>query len=248
MVRYLATVLVLIFGAISAMYFWIGEPRIYKENPPEIKTSHFYRDPKRTLGEIEIFAFYFIPQNKIKAQISNWRELLEGNLKKLQEFHSVQFQERSKITYEIHPEAITGLRENLFYDTDVTQHGNPEGLRRVAEEIEMRALRPEGDQFWQDFAKDEPGVYKVMLIMYEGVGAAGSENVAFVSSRFLSDPQYRTISASIMAHEFYHTLGIPDGYELESAIPTSQDLMGLGRLRPIEKTYISRETLKRMGL
>ena len=53
---------------------------------------------------------------------------------------------------------------------------------------------------------------------------------------------------SIFAHEFYHTLGAPDGYAHESGIAGTSDLMGLGRMRPLAHTYLDKETLKSFGL
>lgn len=71
----------------------------------------------------------------------------------------------------------------------------------------------------------------------------------FLLSRlFLTDQQYADFGATLFAHEFYHTLGIPDAYEnFPKDKPVSQDIMGLGRERPINKTYISRSTLKDLG-
>jgi len=64
----------------------------------------------------------------------------------------------------------------------------------------------------------------------------------------LSEPQYKNISASIIAHEFYHTLGFPDKYNTVTGSAFSEDIMGLGRLRPIEETFIDSDILKRAGL
>jgi hypothetical protein len=68
-----------------------------------------------------------------------------------------------------------------------------------------------------------------------------------VNRRFL-EGEYGQFGASIFAHEFYHTLGTTDQYEGEHALPVSQDIMGVGRFRPLEKTYLERATLKQFGL
>ena len=57
-----------------------------------------------------------------------------------------------------------------------------------------------------------------------------------------------SFGGSILAHEFYHTIGIPDSYIPPKAVPTSQDIMGLGRFKPLNKTYLSHESLKELGL
>lgn len=248
MFKYLILVLLLIFGAIASMYFWIGVPKIYYEKFPEESVPHLYKNPDRSIAKIKIAAFYFVPKNKISLAIPNWSAVFEEGIKKLQKFHTLELGHRSTLTYEIYPEPIKGLEDNIAYDTEVTQHGNPEALRRVAGELESRVFAPSGDLYIRDFAKEEQGAYRVMMILYEGVGSSGSENVALVSRVFLADPRYNETGASILSHEFYHTLGIPDHYEIPTAIPTSNDIMGSGRTRPLEKTYLGRETLRDLGL
>lgn len=53
---------------------------------------------------------------------------------------------------------------------------------------------------------------------------------------------------SIMAHEFYHTIGLPDKYSLKDGVANSADIMGLGRFKLIENTYLSKELLAGLGL
>lgn len=227
MIKALVLVLILIAGALFFMYFWVGVPKIYKLESLEVPKPHHYQNPQKSLEEIKITAFYFVPKNKMSSAISGWREILDQNIKKLQAFHRLQFRGASILNYDIHPEIVVGFLDNISYDTVSTGHGNPEGLRRVAAELEARNL----------FLQTDNG-YNVAIIMYEGVGASGSENVAFVSRTFLNDPRYKDYGASILAHEFYHTLGFPDAYDPITATPLSQDIMGLGRERPIEKTYL----------
>lgn len=237
MIRYLILVLVLIAGALYSMYFWIGVPKIYREASPTAPQPHYYKDPQKSVSEIKITALYFVPKNKTASAISNWREKLEENLKKLQKFHSLQFQGRSNVSYEIYSEPIVGFEENLFYDTDVTAHGNPEALRHITEELEKRHI----------FNPGASGAYPVLAIMYEGVGASGGGNTALVSRVFLADPRYELSGASILAHEFYHTLGVPDAYDLITTAPLSDDLMGLARSGAIERAYLDKAVLKEMG-
>lgn len=80
------------------------------------------------------------------------------------------------------------------------------------------------------------------------VNIRSSDGFFLLSRAFLSEPEYRPFGASLLAHEFYHTLGVPDGYDVENEIPKTADIMGLGRFRPIEKTYLQRETLRALGL
>lgn len=69
-----------------------------------------------------------------------------------------------------------------------------------------------------------------------------------LSRTFLADPEYRAFGASLLAHEFYHTIGIPDAYDQNTGKAESADIMGLGRYRPIEKTYMRREVARALGL
>lgn len=235
------------------MYFYVGVPRIYQESPPQAKEIHMYNDSSRSLEEISVLVFYFVPRNKFDSTLENWHELLEKNLQKLQAFHALQLQGSSQLDYTIYPKPIIGLQDNLYYDTDVTQRGNPEALRQVTRELETRVLDGSGDLFRSDFlpegyAPDRQHPYQVLLVMYEGVGASGGDNGALVSSTFLSDERFSTFGSTYLTHEFYHTLGVPDGYDLETAIATESDIMGLGRLGFLDKTYLDRETLKLLGL
>lgn len=80
------------------------------------------------------------------------------------------------------------------------------------------------------------------------VGVKAVDGFFLLSRTFLADPEYRAFGASLLAHEFYHTLGIPDAYDQDTGKPESADIMGLGRYRPIEKTYVRREVVRALGL
>lgn len=243
MLKYLIIVFGLIFGALIWINFGVGVQTVHKEEVLKLAAPYIYNNPGQLIEDIEITALYFIPRNKTGQQIGNWKEILEENLKKLQEFHDLQFLGRSGISYRILDEPVAGNKNNLEYDTNSTQHGNPEGLRRIMAELEERKLvRSDLD------SSADSDIYRVVLILYEGVGASGSNNVALVSRTFYTDPQYQSVRGTILAHEFYHTLGLPDAYEIPNAVPTSLDIMGLGLSRPLEKNYISKESLKRLGI
>ncbi|MDO8600671.1 MAG: hypothetical protein Q7R73_03575 [bacterium] len=280
MLKYLILALCGLAGAIASLSFWVATPRLHEYASLRFTTPHIFNNPDSGIQHIRIAAFYFVPKNKAAAGTAEWRTLLEKNLEQLQKFHTLQFQGRSVVTYVVYPEPVVGYADQLVYDTESTQHGNPKALLNIGEELDQRVFFPEGDLYRPDFWKKEEGSYPVMFIMYEGVGASGGviaesdfesvgdiakelglpESVIFkvnvksaegfflLSRTFLSDLPYRAFGASVLAHEFYHTLGIPDEYEEEDEKPTSADIMGLGRFRPIEKTYIQRETLRALGL
>ncbi len=268
--------------ALAWLTWGVGRAAVYHEALPERGVPHLYATPERSIEEIEIRAFYFVPRDKEDAVVEEWRELMAGALDSLVAFHALQTQHRSRISYTLFPSAVIGEREHLFYDTDSTERGNPHALISVGEELERRVSRPKGDLYDSRFAVqsgDHTAKHVVFFIMYEGVGSAGgmiheseresaqeiagelglSEDVVFVVNiesvdgfflvnREIVGGVHGLHGASIVAHEFYHTLGVPDAYLAYNETPTSDDLMGLGRFREIERTYLGAEVLEGLGL
>lgn len=279
MIKYIIGVLLLIAAALSWMIWGIGVPNIYSEAYPQLTTPHLFNTPDRSVENIHIFAVYFVPSDKTYRQVSDWRMLMESNLKQLSDFHKLQLQGHSQISYSIYPEIITGFSDALSYDTEVTQSGNPRALVSVSEEIEARVFNPGGDLFKDLFIQKDDDEHRILFIMYEGVGASGGiihqskletaeevtasldlpESIIFVvdienvdgffllNREFLSGVE-GAYGETLLAHEFYHTLGIPDFYLAPKDVATSQDIMGEGRGRPLRQTYLERDILKQLGL
>ena len=248
MSRYLIFLLAAIVVSLIGMYRIGSIARVYRGEIVAQSLPHRFNDSGKPINVIEIKAFYVVPKNKTASVFPNWASVIEKNLKVLIKFHGVQLRGLSTVTFDIYPEPITGKLENLGYDTDVTQNGNPAALRAISQELQERVFSPAGDLYRNDFARANPGAYRVLYIIYEGVGAAGSENTAILSRVFLTDPQYANHGRTYLVHEFYHTLGLPDAYNIPQAISTDDDIMGLGRERPIEQSYISQNHLKGLGL
>lgn len=246
--KQLLLILLVIAVLLSLIYWFIGSSPVYQEPLPVFKELHLYNNPEQSIKDIEVLVFYFVPSNKIELIYEDWFASIDNSLKKLQDFHSLQLQSRSNLVYWIYQEPVIGLQDSQFYDTDNTQYGNPNALKSIAIELEQRVLKPEGDLYNQSIAELDDSTYLSFIIIYEGVGALGGDNTALISRSFLSDSEYEYVGASIMAHEFYHTLAVPEGYEIPSAVNFTSDIMGLGRLRPIEKTYLRPETLNAFGL
>ncbi|MEK7090151.1 MAG: hypothetical protein AAB930_01035 [Patescibacteria group bacterium] len=70
----------------------------------------------------------------------------------------------------------------------------------------------------------------------------------FILNRETLEGKHGPNGETIVAHEFYHTLGVEDKYSLDTGRAESADLMGLGRFKPLENTFLSKDTLNALGL
>lgn len=239
---------------------------------------HFFNDPSRPIKNVVIFGFYFVPKNKRAVMDPRWKENIRQGLEKLKNFHSFQFRNESNIRYEIYPEPVVGYADSGFYDTEHTQGGNPRALISAAEELEKRVFKLSGDLYNPNFKRLAGEYPVLAIFYEGVGAAGGtiqdselnfpseisealdiSESAIFIldvdsaDGLLLLNAGYINGLAgpngdSILAHEFYHTLGVPDGYSHASGIAESADLMGLGRLKALAHTYLSPETLAAMGL
>ena len=70
----------------------------------------------------------------------------------------------------------------------------------------------------------------------------------FILNRdYLVKDSLKISGTSIFYHEFAHTIGLPDLFNANNA-PYSNDIMGIGREKPIENTYIGKDFLSAMGV
>ncbi len=220
MKRYLILVFILISVALGFVVFNVGVSPVHKS----ITTNDTIEVPFKSVA---IAAFYFVPKDREDRISPQWKQDIESGLKQLQEFHTVQFSGQSNIVYSIYKEPVIGVLDGLDYDTENTARGNPSALRRVAIELENRFPLQDNE---------------LRVIIYEGVGASSSENVAFLSSTFLFQDSYKnSYGPTFLAHEFYHTLGIHNNYDNITGIASSNDIMGLGRFRQLKHTYLEYE-------
>ena len=202
-------------------------------------TPHYYKDASRSIADIRIKVFYAVPVNRVAFAYGDWKNLIEPVLKDSVIFHNLQFRGYSKINYELFPKPFVLENESIYYDTEDTNKGNPEGLRKITEEIERREA---------DFLKTGPDEFLAITIIYEGVGASGTDGASILSRTFLSNEQYEPFRSTLFYHEFGHTLGLPDMYDTDNNSPFSNDIMGAGRREPLDATYIDSELLKDMGI
>lgn len=138
-----------------------------------IKTAHVYKDPSKPIAAVALKVFYVVPKNKAGAIKAGWQNSFRSALDKMAAFHQVQFHGLSKIKYDIFPEPVILENSNFFYDTEITDRGNPKALVAIAEEIERRVFQKNGDLYDANFSARDQNVYPVMGLIYEGVGASG---------------------------------------------------------------------------
>ncbi len=203
------------------------------------KSANFYKKPEISVAKIKLKVFYVVPKDKTNSIYANFYSVTEKALKEAVDFHRSQFRKYSELTYDIYPEPLFMSEDSLFYNTENTNHGNPEGLRNIIPEIERTKT---------DFLKHNKDEFLVIGVIYEGVGASGAEEAFLLSRTFLSEDQYQPIASTFLYHEFGHSLGLPDQYDLETGVPYSNDIMGGGREKPIDINYIDKDLLKEMGV
>jgi hypothetical protein len=238
MKKYYLLVAVAIIGACAWIYYGVGASEVY---PKQMTAASFKPHVFQALQDISVIkvqVFYFVPKNKKPSD--GWQEPLTAALKELQDFHALQFRGTSRIEYEIAATSTAGFESNLKYDTADTSEGNPAALLAIRDELISR-----GKANTNPMQKDG---YHVTYIIYEGVGATGTTGYALLSKKFLTDRQYGTVASSLLAHEFYHTLGLVDDYDTATGEPYSGDIMGMARTMPLSQAYIKSEVLKQMGL
>jgi hypothetical protein len=240
--------------------------------------AHVYKVPDRLVDSVHLRVFYAVPQDKAAQSKNNWQEIISRVFSDVSRFHEIQFRGFSKIDVQIFPEQVLLDHESIFYDSEKTDAGNPHALLAVAQEIERRIATPGGDLYREEFATRKDGEYVVMGIIYEGVGGSGgliydsplgtpqeislqlgipeslihivnvesSDGFFLANSDCLAGPVCGEPGPSLIYHEFAHALGIQDQYEGDHSY--SEDVMGLGRFKTLDSTYLDRSILKEMGV
>lgn len=206
---------------------------------------HHALDQAQSLERVHVTAVYVVPANREPRPTSDWAPMLESALKELQAFHSVQFRGSSSLTYTIVSEPVIGREANNVYDTNDTNYGNPQALRQIRAELEERMST--GDLVSLSSTGNE-GAYRSFILLYEGVGAAGGGDTVLLSQLFFERPEYAAYRSSLLAHEYYHTLGLDDEYTFPHDAPQTRALMGAGRYQPLAVTSLSPADLRAFGL
>ena len=243
---------------LSIVVLFVG---VAKTEPQPVLTPphpHLYNDAETPITTISITVFYFIPKDKLTLEKKDWQMIVELHLRELQVFHDLQFSKTSRIAYRFFPVPIIGEKKSDAYIT-LSDHASSEALTPIREELERRVFATTGDLHTSyEAATSSAHTRNVNLVVYEGQGGAGNGTFCLVSMNYLHDALYQTVGTTYMAHEFYHTLLVPDHYQKSSYVYTSgeqvpvsiltkRDIMGEVNV-PIADTYLDREVLTKMGL
>jgi len=204
-------------------------PRVARVAP------HRFGEPEILLETVFIEALYFVPRDRRALPEETWRPRLAEALEEMRAFHRLQFSGRSTLIWRIVPDAVSGNRDGAFYDGLDTSRGNPDAWERIGEELDRR-LGP--------LPAPQNGALNIRLVLYEGVGALGGEQLILASSGYVGLPY----ASSVLYHELGHVFGLEDAYEYEHGTPLDEDIMGLGRNKPIGQAYLSEKAKRGMGL
>lgn len=253
--------LVIAFSLLSCsligLTFFVGVTRTNPKPKLTVLRPHLYESEKTSIEKIKITVFYFIPKDATSTERSDWKEVTEKHLKRLIDFHALTFKNTSKISYEFFPERIIGEKVTNEYESLFENEDN-DALIPVKEEILARVFEPQGAFYKAEEASKKIGIRNVYLVIFEGKGAAGNGDFALISRSYLTDKAYEENGTTFLAHEFYHTLLLPDNYkilprvysdnqQIKISYPTHRDIMGQVTT-PLPYTYIDTETLKKMGM
>ncbi len=242
---------------------------------PPSPRIHVYKNPDASIGRIRVKAFYAVPNNK-KAdpawqnQLSRalddsakFHELQFHGLSKLNYdvFKAPVMLQHDDAFYDTtstgagNPHALINVGEELeqrvmrssgdLYDaafaaTDPNEYNVMailyEGVGASGGEIYQTALQS-ANQIAQKLGLPESIIYIVHIDSVSGF--------FIVNRNYLATEPLNISGESVFYHEFAHTIGLPDLFD-ENNAPFSNDIMGRGREKPIENTYIDKNFLKTM--
>lgn len=243
-------------------------PHLYKnseKNIDKIKIFVFYFVPKNKINRA-IDNWHQILEEKLK-KLQEFHSLqLQGRSGVLFEIYPKpvigfknSFDYDSSVTQYGNPHALMDVSEEIekrvfSKDGDLFRNDFPtvaSGAYPVLG-IVYESVGAIGGIVKESSGRDIRGVAKELGFLESAVFNVEIKHVGgfFLLSRlFLTGEEYADFAATLFTHEFYHTLGIPDAYKnFPKDTPISQDIMGLGRQKPLDKTFISRSTLKELGL
>lgn len=201
--------------------------------------AHVYKNPKESLKEIDLHIIYVVPTNEVSQISPDWKNDIQAIVPDISKFHNAQFRGYSKLNVRIYPQPLKLSHNNLFYDTDNTNNGNPKGLENIYKEVDHRI----GTEL-----RGNTKNFVVFSFIYEGVGASGTEGATLLSKSYLSKNEFSSNRATLFYHEFGHAMGLPDQYDILTNKSWSGSIMGSGRFKPMDLAYLDSAMLIDLGI
>lgn len=229
---------VLIIGA----FFLINQLDILFKPLKSESELHYYEVEDFKIRKVNLKIFYFVPKNR-KAD-SGWEKIIKSSVNEIKAFHLKEFKGAGILRTEIYPLVILGLKNAEFYDGDDTSGGNPNALENILKEINERVFKNKGDLYLEDFVKKNNYEMTVKVFIYEGVGATGGHFTVLLAKDYLKTKNF---GSTVFYHELMHTFGVPDFYDYQTNLDFSDDIMGSGREKPINETYIRKDIKEKLG-
>lgn len=219
------------------------------------------KNPSIDLSRIHILMYYVVPIDIKDSQRQDWQSIIDQAMVEIIQFHASQFKDYSTLNYSLYPKPIIGNKTAEEYSKDDTPTDR-KALTFILEEINERVLQKGGDLYDQKIALQPDATYQMNIIFVEGdfpkfqsegktndvVGYGDEKQSAIIYRKVLTDDQRRDYGTSIVYHEIAHNMGLDDQYDYQTLQPTSDDIMGSGRLRPLKYNYIEPKILKQLGL
>ena len=202
-----------------------------------LASPHVAGDEKMSLERIKLSVVYFVPRDRQELIKKDWADVIKKPLEEMRAFHRLQFHGRSELVYTVLPDPVIGEKNAAVYDGTDTNRGNPHAWTMIRDELNGRLGEIRDDDVGG-------GSFVVRLVLYEGVGALGGERQILVSSGYLKTDY----TASVFSHELGHTFGLEDAYDYTSGAPQEEDVMGLGRQKPIGQVYLSEKAKQQLGI
>lgn len=221
--------------------------------------ENYYRDVGRTVyrGDVGVNPDVSYLKDRFSSAV----------VPRMTEFHKREFGAGLGLDFVIYPEVIYGLEEDRYYQSDFAEVPPREVLNKVESELRTRVFVKTGDLYDPTFVESGGDEYAVNLIVYLGPPLIHEDfrgQALFVPAfTNYSKSTFLVVSpvlesgltydpASIIYHEFLHTLGVPEQYNQFSLDFFSErnertDVMGRGADLPLLQTYIGEDIKRKMG-